>query len=106
MKALTILTIMVLCGGCSDSAHEYTRLKNDWDCNKSTTEERANFTLQCISNANPKSDEEPEDWILMCEDIANRLYCKERTYNITYFSENANEHTMYDTEISRSILSD
>jgi len=39
-------------------------------------EERASFILDCLKNANPKSDEEPEDWISLCEDMAEDIYCK------------------------------
>jgi hypothetical protein len=34
----------------------------------------AKFILDCIENANPKSDEEPEDWLHICERMATNLY--------------------------------
>ena len=45
------------------------------DCDTSTAPIRATFTLTCISNANPKSDEEPEDWIRLCKKMADETYC-------------------------------
>ena len=32
------------------------------------------WILECIEKANPRSDEEPEDWIVQCEDTSLRLY--------------------------------
>lgn len=37
---------------------------------------RAAFVLTCAKNANPKSDEEPEDMLSMCSKIADRNYCE------------------------------
>lgn len=32
------------------------------------------FILDCIEKANPKSDEEPEDWIMACEQTSYRVF--------------------------------
>lgn len=52
-------------------------------CEESTVEKRASFILQCIENANPKSDEEPEDWITDCRYMAEATYCKKVSFEIT-----------------------
>lgn len=33
------------------------------------------WILECIERANPKSDEEPEDWMPTCEAIGRRAIC-------------------------------
>ena len=48
--------------------------------------EVADFALTCIENANPKSDEEPEDWIDKCQNMAMNLLCKEDPH--FYYSKN------------------
>jgi hypothetical protein len=35
----------------------------------------ASFTLECIKNGNPMSDEEPEDLIKECKRTAFAIYC-------------------------------
>jgi hypothetical protein len=47
------------------------------DCAEANVEQRAQFILKCIESANPKSDEEPEDWILLCNQMARDTYCRE-----------------------------
>ena len=37
--------------------------------------EAKQWISDCIKNANPKSDEEPEDWILQCRLTATQIYC-------------------------------
>ena len=68
------ITSLLLCLLASTAAADY---KHRWlpNCDTSTIESRASFTLQCINNANPKSDEEPEDWIRVCKDMAEETYC-------------------------------
>jgi hypothetical protein len=36
---------------------------------------RAEFVLSCAENANPKSDEEPEDMLRECDRIARDTFC-------------------------------
>ncbi len=31
--------------------------------------------LKCVLNGNPKSDEEPEDWIPVCAKVAKEVWC-------------------------------
>ena len=46
-----------------------------------TTEEAktalAAWVAACIKDANPMSDEEPEDWIYQCENTGKRILCEE-----------------------------
>lgn len=64
--------------GCLDSNYPiYTESQTmEIYCSETTINDRSNFILDCIKNANPKSDEEPEDWIKICEEIGESLYCK------------------------------
>lgn len=49
----------------------------NYDCPETLRAEQAEFILSCIKNGNPLSDEAPEDWIPLCEEIGKRLFCKE-----------------------------
>lgn len=70
----TILFLLVTLTGCGD--HPRTpRLIYKPDCSPQETEKLANWMLECIKRANPKSDEEPEDWILQCERTGKRTLC-------------------------------
>lgn len=71
------LLLLALLVGCDqfEFGDTYTTKRTDNRCADDTVESRADFTLQCIENANPKSDEEPEDWILKCQTMATNLYC-------------------------------
>jgi hypothetical protein len=71
MRLVVILLFVILLSGC-----ERLILTSEFDCDKQSTIERANFILKCIKNANPKSDEAPEHWLTICEDISKRTYCK------------------------------
>lgn len=63
---------------CGDTQRTIT--KTVYECGPS--DKVANFILQCIENGNPKSDEEPEDWIWLCEQMANRALCPGVTYEV------------------------
>ena len=60
-------------------------------CKDKTMKSRRTFILKCIKNANPKSDEDPEDWIMLCNTMALDIYCKTKTQHsfklITYSGE-------------------
>jgi len=83
MKYLTILYVAFLIVGCSDQTRIIVRTETV--CDKTTVEKRAEFILQCIINANPKSDEEPEDWITKCQWMAERTYCEKKNVEYTEF---------------------
>jgi len=80
--ALSIL-IALLCAGCSDREETRTAERMRIQCEPETIKARANFILQCIKNANPKSDEEPEDWITKCQDMSQGTYCPKKPYIVT-----------------------
>ena len=81
--ALSILIALLCVVGCTNKEDErqIERMRNH--CEPDTVDLRANFILQCINNGNPKSDEEPEDWITKCQDMAEDTYCPKKTYKIT-----------------------
>lgn len=96
--ALFILTAL-LCACSAGEPHQYTRIKQKVVCGEEVTKLRAEFTLECIKNANPNSDEEPEDWIHKCEDMAENLYCEVIPHKVTYHSVDADENLWRDEEI-------
>ena len=82
MKYLIIVAIMITLAGCSKEKNRVvSRIVSD--CKPSSKEIRGEFILQCIKNANPNSDEEPEDWIMMCKTMAVATYCDEVTAKVT-----------------------
>lgn len=46
-----------------------------YDCPDVVQNNRASFILECIKNGNPQADEDPEDWIPLCEEMSIHLYC-------------------------------
>lgn len=72
-----------LISGCNESGDMRTREITATHCETDTAQERASFILQCIANANPKSDEEPEDWILFCQSMAERTLCEKKVMLVT-----------------------
>ncbi len=71
---IALATASVL--GCADpkgSTRTYSVDANH--CTQDTVADRSNFILACIANANPKSDEEPEDWLKICQQIAEQTIC-------------------------------
>ena len=80
--ALSIL-IALLCVGCTNREETRTTERLRKHCEQDTTDVRASFILQCIANGNPKSDEEPEDWIKQCQYMAEDTYCTSKPYVIT-----------------------
>ncbi len=80
--AAPVLTLFaVVLFGCE--AAERTRTITEYDCNTSTAQDRAEFILDCLEAGNPKSDEEPEDWIPLCMRKADQLFCKKRKFVVT-----------------------
>jgi len=77
MRYIILITIIGL-SGC-DSSPEYRDInKVTFDCS-ANVEKVAVFTLSCIENANPKSDEEPEGWIGDCKAMAKDIYCTQNS---------------------------
>ncbi len=82
VKRLLTVLLLLLIVGCDKGKREVIE-RNEHYCDPETSNIRADFILKCIKNANPKSDEEPEDWIIKCEDIAERTLCPMRRVKIT-----------------------
>lgn len=93
--AFILMFMMSLLVGCSKE--EVSRERICWfyvipNCNQKAC---ANWMNKAIGSANPKSDEEPEDWLPQIQDQANKLYGvlvighrrfdNERTIYVPYF---------------------
>lgn len=48
-----------------------------------TSQEQREWVSNCVRDANPKSDEEPEDWIRECYEMSVKLYCGNNCYLAT-----------------------
>jgi hypothetical protein len=77
---LLLLAITLLCACTPKDDRVY--IEQRYEC-KQADKERIDFTLSCIANANPMSDEEPEDWIRQCNIVAKENYCKLAPYLVT-----------------------
>gem|GEM_PF-2941133 len=76
MKKAILFSVIFFAFGCSDqTGKQRDFVSMEPECDKQTIEKRAYFILECIKRANPISDEEPEDWIGKCEDMAVSTYC-------------------------------
>lgn len=73
MKVILLLILV----GCSLEKDEKLIDNRIWQyyCSYETQDKRAKFTTDCIKNANPMSDEEPEDMISGCIRASQNLYC-------------------------------
>jgi len=82
----TVLIAFLVLAGCERGPYPKVRVEQHTAniCDASTREERSSMILECIRGGNPKSDEEPEDWIGICEEMAERTYCPLEVVNITY----------------------
>jgi len=86
-----LLLLFVL--GCTYEVPKKRVIKrNRIVCEKNTISERANFILNCIKNANPKSDEEPEDWIEICKKMAETIYCNKKLIDVTYYKFSSSDY--------------
>lgn len=84
MKYLICFSLVFVVG-CDSGPETRVSESNETYCTKNTATERSEFILQCIKNANPNSDEEPEDWIRQCQWMAEETICEKRTMVITEF---------------------
>ena len=77
MKKSIVLLMLLLVASCGESEFGKTRESVEVEnfCTPETSKERSEFILQCIKNANPKSDEEPEDWLYQCQNMAEDTLC-------------------------------
>ena len=75
-RIIASIFIVATLSGCeSEMGIERDFITVDRVCADTVSEVIGEFTLHCIDNANPKSDEEPEDWIDMCHEMAVDIYC-------------------------------
>ncbi len=86
MKALIVIVFLALISGCTGKSEkgelkEFEEYKTH--CDEKSADDRAEFILQCLKNANPKSDEEPEDWIYQCQNMAEDTLCPSLTVIVT-----------------------
>jgi len=76
MKLYTIVAICTLLSltGCSKPVPV---TEQSWErfCPEESIPKRAEFVLQCVKNANPMSDEEPEDMVAECGHTAEKIFC-------------------------------
>lgn len=72
-----MIPVLLLAAGCF-GGDRWPYLKYEHRC---TTEEQreklATWVAQCIKDANPMSDEEPEDWVYQCEITGSKMLCEE-----------------------------
>ncbi|MCP4100529.1 MAG: hypothetical protein GY750_03760 [Lentisphaerae bacterium] len=81
---LAVCLSALLVGGCSSQEGEMRSFtKNTTHCDLTSADKRSDFILQCLKNANPESDEEPEDWIRQCQTMAEQTICPIRQVEIT-----------------------
>ena len=83
-KSITVFILLFSLTACGEDEYS-TEMKEKTVCDESSKSKRANFILSCIKNANPKSDEEPEDWIKDCQYIAEETYCELKTVKVTRY---------------------
>jgi len=89
MKSGKILIVGCLCllvaglSGCGDPEGTQRSLTvSRHHCTPNTAQQRADFILRCVEGANPKSDEEPEDWIRHCQYMAEQTLCDKQTLSL------------------------
>lgn len=80
IKRITLIAISLVMISCGEV--ERVAYKNGTECASDTMDARSKFILECIKNANPKSDEEPEDWIYMCKRMAVDTFCYDKQIKI------------------------
>ena len=73
MNRVVLITLALMLG-CEDPP-QAPNLTTVLECREEHKEKLAPWILECIANANPKSDEEPEDWIGRCEGMGRRTLC-------------------------------
>ena len=85
MRVVVILAAFLIVVGCSEVDESNIEYSLEIKCEADTIEKRSAFILQCIESANPKSDEEPEDWLTVCQDMAEETYCPKVPACVNWF---------------------
>lgn len=78
---LPVIILLLSLTACSEDEYR-TVVEVRPFCDTQSKEERAEFILQCLKNANPKSDEEPEIWVHLCPEMAEELFCDVKSVKI------------------------
>lgn len=82
-KFLLVAVFTAALTGCGNPEGEQrTFMASRHHCTLETAQQRADFILRCVEAANPKSDEEPEDWIRHCQYMAEQTLCSRQTLAI------------------------
>jgi hypothetical protein len=79
MKHLLFILFLTNCMNIADDP----RLHYEYECPPEKNDQVAAWVLKCIEVANPKADEEPEDWIRQCEKTAKSTLCDQQPF-LTY----------------------
>jgi len=74
MKYLILMLLMLMACDGEDNPQKEAK-PCFWVADSIRVAQQA-FILGCIEKANPKSDEEPEDWISACENTSWRVFGK------------------------------
>jgi hypothetical protein len=69
-QVLIVGCIFLLVSGCEQGPKPETK----YSYTAKGKEKAAAFIEKCLAGANPKSDEEPEDWIPLCMKEARSMY--------------------------------
>ena len=106
-KKLWAFAVAIALIGCTNDTiyPEYRdRVHMRHVCDNDTIEKRAEFIINCVKGANPKSDEEPEDWLKICQTMAEQTYCPSKTVNVrqVHYCNNCGWHDLSITVASGS----
>lgn len=71
-KILVIIACIFSIYACGETTSIKSRTKYEYS--EDAKPKISKFINACISSGNPKSDEEPEDWIGMCMDKGDEIY--------------------------------
>lgn len=100
MKKIIFVALLFALIGCDDYP-QYRNIKAMRKiCSDEDIPKKASFILECLKNSNPKSDEEPEDWMPICERMAEKTFCKKETFNVTQRTD-CNQCSWQDTEFKK-----
>lgn len=66
---------VMLLSACTPKPDTVDPSYDTYACDAVQSEKLSAFILKCIESANPKSDEEPEDWIELCQKMGRETLC-------------------------------
>ena len=100
LKRTTVFfAVCLLVAGCNGVAETKISYKFKAACKAETANKRADFILECVNNANPKSDEEPEGWIRQCQWMAEDTFCEKKKIKVTMFKPAGGYLEVMDEEV-------